>query len=226
MNSGMKKARIDFTGIYSLADPFDGAPHLILDCTELSGCTMYVDSEAEDAIRYKLSECPVEGIHFLDNGNYHYVTRFFLERIVSPFSLLVFDKHTDDQEPAFEGLRSCGSWIRDARADIDNLKEVMLVQGRDMISGALSASLPVYVSIDLDVLSESELKVNWDQGELGLSELCDILIKLLKDRDILGIDICGGCLPGEDRFIEDNKRVFNELYKVIENQIFREGQLL
>ncbi|MBQ9503999.1 MAG: hypothetical protein IJU93_03225 [Lachnospiraceae bacterium] len=218
--------RIDFTGLYSLADPFDGEEQGIVDCTSLPGCSMYVDAGAEEELRCKLGTVAVRGIHFLDNGNYHYVTRFFLERIVSPFSLLVFDNHTDDQEPAFEGLRSCGSWIRDARADLKTLQEVMLVQGRDRISGQLSEGAKVYVSIDLDVLSESELKVNWDQGELLLSELVTMLKDLLRGHEILGVDICGGCLPEEDRLLNDNKRVFNELYKVIDNEILGEGQLL
>lgn len=221
-----KRTRIDFTGLYRLTDPFGGDEHEVIDCTDLSGCTMYVDAEAEEKLRSLLKDIDIKGIHFLDNGNYHYVTRFFLERIVSPFSLLVFDNHTDDQEPAFEGIRSCGSWIRDAKADIKNMQEVMLVQGTERISGELREGAKVYVSIDLDVLSEEELKVNWDQGKMYLRELTAMLKIKLQGHEILGIDICGGCLPEETGYLEDNKRVFNELYKVIDNEIFGEGQLL
>ena len=210
-----KNARIDLTGLYLLADPFDGEEHDIIDLRSLSGCAMYVDTEAEDEFRSRLKETDTGGIHFLDNGNYHYVTRFFLERIVSPFSLLVFDNHTDDQEPAFGGLKSCGSWIRDARCEISGLEEVMLVQGREKIRGSIREGAKVYVSIDLDVLSEEELKVNWDQGEMSLKELETMLKECLKGHDILGIDICGGCLPEEDAFLPGNKRVFNSLYKFV-----------
>ena len=181
---------------------------------------MYVDGEGERAIREKLGTAGAEGIHFLDNGNYHYVTRFFLERVVSPFSLLVFDNHTDDQEPAFEGVRSCGSWIRDAKEEMgDRLKNVLLVRGTDRISGELSEDIPVYISIDLDVLSEEELKVNWDQGSMHLEELEGLLKQLTRGKKILGIDICGGCLPEETKYLEDNTRVFQSLYEFIEDEL-------
>ncbi len=218
------RTRLDFTGLYEYADPFDGDTHEIADLTSLSGCTMYVDEEAEKKLRECISSFDVNGIHFLDNGNYHYVTRFFLERLVSPFSLLVFDHHTDDQEPAFAGIRSCGSWIRDAREDMEGLlKGVRLIQGESRITGELKEGLPVYVSIDLDVLSEKELKVNWDQGQMSLDILIEMIKKETEDRPILGVDICGGCLPEETAFLSDNKRVFNRLYKVIYDEVLGEA---
>lgn len=219
-----KRTRIDFTGLYSLADPFDADEVQIIDCTALCGCTMYVDESAEEFLRSQLSKCDVNGIHFLDNGNYHYVTRFFLERIVSPFSLLVFDNHTDDKKPVFEGIRSCGSWIRDVKEDLkETLTQVVLVQGKDKVRGELTPGLPVYVSIDLDVLSVEELKVNWDQGDMLLPELAAMLLELVRGHEILGVDICGGCLPEESGFLKDNKRVFNELYKIVDNELFGEA---
>lgn len=47
---------------------------------------------------------------FVDSGNYHYVTRIFTDQIHSPFSLIVFDHHTDMQQPLMEGMMSCGDW--------------------------------------------------------------------------------------------------------------------
>lgn len=218
------RTRVDFTGLYRYADPFDGDEHETADLTSLSGCTMYVDEEAERQLRERISSFDINGIHFLDNGNYHYVTRFFLERLVSPFSLLVFDNHTDDQEPAFAGIRSCGSWIRDAKEDMGELlKGVRLIQGEKKITGELKEGLPVYVSIDLDVLSEEELKVNWDQGDMSLDTLIRMIKKETEDRTILGVDICGGCLPEETAFLSDNKRVFNRLYKVIYDEVLGEA---
>lgn len=34
------------------------------------------------------------GIHFLDSGNYHYVTKLWLDQVKEPFDLLVLDHHT------------------------------------------------------------------------------------------------------------------------------------
>lgn len=41
------------------------------------------------------------GIHFIDSGNYHYMTRLWLTRMDQPFCLLVYDNHTDMQPPGF-----------------------------------------------------------------------------------------------------------------------------
>ena len=47
---------------------------------------------------------PTAGIHFIDSGNYHYMTRLWLTRMDQPFCLLVYDNHTDMQPPAFGGI--------------------------------------------------------------------------------------------------------------------------
>ena len=49
-----------------------------------------------------------EGIHFLDSGNYHYVTKLWLDQVKEPFDLLVLDHHTDLQQPMFGDILSCG----------------------------------------------------------------------------------------------------------------------
>ena len=64
---------------------------------------------------------------FLDSGNYHYLTKLWLELVKEPFELLVFDHHTDMQRPAFGGILSCGGWIREALETNENLKHVILV---------------------------------------------------------------------------------------------------
>lgn len=71
---------------------------------------MYCTREAEEEIRRRLSPYGPRGIHFLDNGNYHYVTKFFAGKIREPFSLVLYDHHSDMQKPLFPGMTSCGSW--------------------------------------------------------------------------------------------------------------------
>ena len=36
---------------------------------------------------------PAEGIHFIDSGNYHYLTKLWTDKLRVPFSLIVFDHH-------------------------------------------------------------------------------------------------------------------------------------
>ena len=106
----MKPIIMDFSGIYREENFLKEEEALWLDFRKLQGVNCYCTQEAEDEIKEKIYSLPFQGIHFLDSGNYHYLTKFWLEKIQKPFSLLVFDNHTDMQEAAFFGLLSCGSW--------------------------------------------------------------------------------------------------------------------
>ena len=81
-----------------------------VDLSDLPGTDMYCSEEASEEIRIRLERYSPRGIHFIDNGNYHYMTLFFTEKIREPFSLVLFDHHTDMQKPMMEGMLSCGSW--------------------------------------------------------------------------------------------------------------------
>ncbi len=214
-----------------------------LDCQDIPGSNCYCDSLAEEEIRKRIIPFGPQGLHFLDSGNYHYLTKLWLELIEVPFELLVFDHHTDMQRPAFGGILSCGGWIREALETNDNLKHVILVgppqsameetkkelaeNGKELIGKMTwiseeeflqnvektdwiqklcgqcavvgtgndeKISLPLYISIDKDVLSESEGKTNWDQGNVALDQVLhfiDVYMQQTPDRTLIGIDICG-----------------------------------
>ena len=98
-----------------------------LDFQDIPGTNCYCDSLAEEEIGKRIIPFGPEGLHFLDSGNYHYLTKLWLELVKEPFELLVFDHHTDMQCPAFGGILSCGGWIREALETNDNLKHVILV---------------------------------------------------------------------------------------------------
>ena len=54
--------------------------------------------------------------------------------------------------------------------------------------------LPLYISIDKDVLPESEGKTNWDQGNVALGQVLhfiDVYLQQIPGRQIIGMDICG-----------------------------------
>ena len=105
-----KTVIMNFSGVYREEDFWKEEEVLWLDFQKLSGVNCYCTQEAEEEIKEGIQNLPLEGIHFLDSGNYHYLTKFWLEKFREPFSLLVFDNHTDMQEAAFFGLLSCGSW--------------------------------------------------------------------------------------------------------------------
>ena len=211
----------NFTGVY-IAEGFDSYGDVI-DFTDLSGTSMYVDDEAESEIKSRL--CLYYGmngyvnhaaedsdllprIRFLDNGNYHYMTRILASFISESFDLITFDHHTDDKEPAFAGLRSCGSWRRDIADGNQFLKESMLIRSyEDFKSSYISSDLPLYISVDKDVLSQDVLKTNWDQGDMREDEFFDIIEKLFDTRRIIAFDVCGEDLTEEP--CGENKK-FNE----------------
>ena len=91
------------------------------DFRKLAGTDGYCSEEASIVLKRKLGEFGYEGIHFLDSGNYHYLTKFFLDQIREPFDLAVFDNHTDMQPSALLPLLSCGNWL------LETLKENSLV---------------------------------------------------------------------------------------------------
>ena len=209
----------------------------ILDFTTLSGTTGFCDDAAADEIRRCIADFPARGIHFLDNGNFHYLTRFWCEKITENFVLVVYDHHVDLRKPVFPGLMSCGSWIRDvflrnshcravliigperAQADIIERELQSLVAEDqpprssaparlycftedDILDGRATRELPhildalhlpVYISIDKDVLSRKVLRTNWDQGIMTEAEFRHELDRFTMDPDIhiLGVDICG-----------------------------------
>lgn len=97
------------------------------DLRGLSGTNCYCDQEAMEILTEQIKKYPLKGIHFLDSGNYHYLTRIWIDRIRQPFRLLVFDNHTDLQPAAFGSILSCGGWIDHALSDLAFLEEVVLV---------------------------------------------------------------------------------------------------
>ena len=78
------------------------------------GAAANCDGEAQEILEKKIADLPVKGIHFVDSGNYHYMSLLWLKKVHTPFRLLVFDNHTDMQPPAFGGLLSCGGWAAEA----------------------------------------------------------------------------------------------------------------
>ena len=218
---------MNFSGIYKNQNFYkDHAEKEIFwtELSDLSGCNCSCDAEASDRIRKEIQAFTGNGIHFIDSGNYHYMTRLWLEKLQVPFRLLVFDNHTDMQPPAFGGLLSCGGWIAVSLEELPLLQEVILVGpdeeaytqvepdlqqkvlflSREKLStmtaeekegffNNLSEDLPLYVSVDKDVLCKGDASTTWSQGDMHLSELMSFLELVLERQNILGMDVCGEC---------------------------------
>lgn len=212
---------MNFTGVYE-NEAFSRNPNFKwLDCRHLQGTNCYCDAEGASALQQVIAGYAPEGIHFIDSGNYHYITKFWTDKIDYPFSLIVFDHHPDMQPPLFEELLSCGSWVKDIIDHHPKLQKVVIAGASERLIHAVPESYkekvhfygeqtlkhddawklftaehinePIYISIDKDVLNPQSAVTNWDQGSLSLKELEELLTIILKNEKVIGIDICGEC---------------------------------
>lgn len=173
----------------------------VLDFTQLEGTCCYCAPESAARIREKIASSDPAGLHWIDTGDYHYLTLFWLERLARPCILLYYDNHPDDQDAAFgDGLLSCGNWVAAAR----RLPQVAGVFRNGVPEGDWNpAGLPVYVSVDKDVLTPDFARTDWDQGEMTLPQLLDSLGRVAAAAPLLGADLCGGLTVSKGATPED-----------------------
>ena len=98
-----------------------------IDCSDIYECDLYCSQSAEKEIHRRIDPYGIGGIHFLDSGNYHYVTKIMTDWISEPFSLILFDHHTDMQPPMIDGMISCGDWARSVLLTNPNLQQLILI---------------------------------------------------------------------------------------------------
>ena len=65
-----------------------GLDCIYTDCTDILGSLYFCSDEAKTELEKRLAHIPVNALHFIDSGDYHYVSLLFLQRINRPFSLL------------------------------------------------------------------------------------------------------------------------------------------
>lgn len=208
---------LNFSGVYERQSFYKDRDCEWIDCSDLSGVNGFCDETSMEEIDARISG--LEGwIHFIDGGNFHYLSYLLMKHIREPFTLVVFDHHTDMKPSMFAGLLSCGCWIKEALDTLPFLKNVVLIGVADSLAdtaepdyagrvriisesmaeagdtwlGILEAeaSEAVYLSIDKDAFGREEVVTDWDQGTMTLEQL-ERAYRILDSRRILGVDICG-----------------------------------
>ena len=175
----------DFTGVYA-EQPFmqrlrqaSTAPDSEIrwfDCTRIEGTDCYCDDEAQAILREQIEFCKTPalrqaqgpssistpGIHFFDNGNYHYMSKLWTDTVQEPFDLVVFDHHPDMQPPRFEGILSCGGWIKEVLEHNRFVQNVVVIGVADHlieeIQQDLSQANAAEILNRVTFIRESELK--------------------------------------------------------------------
>ena len=212
----------DFSGVYE-AEGFlpylqgHSLPVRPVELGEIEGTVCYCDAAAEAEIRRRLAPGADAGIRWIDSGDYHYVTKILAGFQQEPFVLVLVDNHPDDQEPAFGGVLSCGSWVKALKESQPMLKAVWTLGPDHRMRGAgvdreldeeiddLLEALDgqrVYLSIDKDVLRREESRTDWSQGSYLLETLAGWLRKLLT-MNVVAIDLCGELAPAKGAAPED-----------------------
>lgn len=132
---------------------------------------------------------PVQSlISFIGKGEYHYISFLFLKRIKEPFALVIIDNHLDMKASDGNFIR-CDSWAYRA-GFIKNLKQIFYINSSNIETNP-SFMLPVYLSIDKDVIDKKYLKTRWTQGKISPEQLFNFISKINSNTRIIGVDICG-----------------------------------
>lgn len=210
---------MNFDNVYKEENFYRDYPYDWINCSDIKGANCYCDEQAKELIRQRIKPYTSYGIHYIDSGNYHYVTELWLEKVKEPFVLVVFDHHTDMQPSLFEQLLSCGSWVKQVIDTNPYLQKVFILKPKKELVNQMPEkykekvicypdsieapeqilmkhmdqyqNLPFYLSIDKDVLSQKETMTNWDQGEMTLPQLEQFLVHIMEHHPVIGVDICG-----------------------------------
>lgn len=269
---------LDFTHVYRDEDIKDIDRFRYIDCSDIQETDMYCSKNAYEKIWGRIEPYGIQGIHYIDSGNYHYITKIITDHITEPFGLVMYDHHTDMQIPMVPEMMSCGDWAGQALSQNKNLRQLVIVgppesdikQTLESYSGSQSGrlltfsaedlhgdllenklklirtDLPLYISIDKDVLGTEYTETNWSQGDMSIDGLERLLSVFFggqgeeKNSDacrnderyagdirhsrILGIDICGEIqtdipVPEYLEAEEKNEKVNIELFRFISEHV-------
>lgn len=269
---------LDFTHVYRDEDIKDIDRFRYIDCSDIQETDMYCSKNAYEKIWGRIEPYGIQGIHYIDSGNYHYITKIITDHITEPFGLVMYDHHTDMQIPMVPEMMSCGDWAGQTLIQNKNLRQLVVVgppesdieQTLESYSGSQSGrlltfssedlhgdllenklklirtDLPLYISIDKDVLGTEYTETNWSQGDMSIDGLERLLSVFLggqveeKNSDacrndernagdirhsrILGVDICGEIqtdipVPEYLEAEEKNEKVNIELFRFISEHV-------
>lgn len=269
---------LDFTHVYRDEDIKDIDRFRYIDCSDIQETDMYCSKNAYEKIWGRIEPYGIQGIHYIDSGNYHYITKIITDHITEPFGLVMYDHHTDMQIPMVPEMMSCGDWAGQALSQNKNLRQLVIVgppesdieQTLESYSGSQSGrlltfsaedlhgglpedklnhirtDLPLYISIDKDVLGTEYTETNWSQGDMSIGGLEHLLSVFLggqgdeKNTDacrnderyaggirhsrILGVDVCGEVqtdisVPEYLEAEEKNEKVNIELFRFISEHV-------
>lgn len=188
-----------------------------IDLTDLQGTNGYCEMTVLKTVIERLRKRRNRGITLIGRGNYHYASYGLLTEFSEPLTLVLFDHHSDMLEPPDDEHISCGSWVTAALQNLPHVRKVVLIgvseRGREFIPAAIRSKVnvlkeyntpvsvgqwlkaiptdKVYISIDKDVMTPSEVMTDWEQGNMTLDQITTIFNAIATAKQVVGVDICG-----------------------------------
>jgi len=151
-----------------------GYPMEWIDFSDLRGCNGYCSADALRIIRERLGARRFRRVTLIGNGNYHYVTYVLLSEIRQPFSLILFDHHTDLEQGGDLPYLSCGSWVSIALRTLPQLDRVVIIGAQSSDERSHASVLPSKVT----VISEQEV------SRLSTVQVVRALRRVLPDQPV------------------------------------------
>ena len=128
---------LNFTHAYETQPFLRRYPASWVDCTGLQGTDCYCSPESYGKLQELLAPFSPEGLHLIDSGDYHYVTKLWTDKIDQPFSLVLFDHHPDMQPTLFDELLSCGCWVRTMLDTNPLLQKVCIIGANETLKNEI-----------------------------------------------------------------------------------------
>ncbi len=196
-----------------------------LDWRGWEGTHCYCDAPAQERILGGLP-ASLPRLRWLDSGDYHYMSHLLALREKEPFHLVLLDHHPDNQEPAFGGVLSCGSWVKALQEENPLVRSVLEIGPEgcpdDIPEGWLEQRRRerVYVSLDKDIMDRTWARTDWSQGTHTLDQVKSILGRLLEGSvQVVAVDVCGALSEEKGATPEDlriNKETNIALYTFLD----------
>lgn len=212
---------LDFDHVYHRQSFYEGENVEWVNLESISHTNLFCEKDSLNQINRKLEEKGQSFVTFIGSGNYHYVSYLQLSKMDQPFTLVLFDHHTDTLQNPNHSLITCGSWVLESIKHLPMLKKAIIIgvseDGLQYIPSSISdkiitftkealqtdfpktvssiieniSTASIYLSVDKDVLDIKEAVTAWDHGNLKINQLIEIIKNISKSKYVTAADICG-----------------------------------
>lgn len=122
---------LNFDGTLELQKKYLCIPYNWVNFKDVQGTKLFCAEKSFYEIALKLQELTKYGIYLIGSGDFHYVSYILLAKIDLPFTLLLFDNHSDlITSTRWSPLFSCSSWVAKALELLPNLEKVVIIGAR------------------------------------------------------------------------------------------------